>query len=52
MAKSYLVALGINYGNRRAEPGDVIDDLPENAIENLLAMGAIAPYEKSGKGKA
>lgn len=41
MAKRYRVLVGINYGKKRAEIGDVVADLPANTVEPLLAMGAI-----------
>lgn len=50
MAK-YLIAAGIDYQEKRAEIGDVVDDLPENAIEDLLAIGAIVSVEDNPKGK-
>lgn len=38
----YRVNVGINYPpNKRAEPGDVISDLPPGAEETLLKLGAI-----------
>ncbi len=38
----YRVNVGINYPpNKRAEPGDIISDLPPGAEESLLKMGAI-----------
>lgn len=48
MGKQYEVATGLNYGpdNKRAEPGDVVDDLPASDIGDLLALGAIVPVSK------
>lgn len=41
-AVEYEVLVGINYPpNRRAEPGDVVTDLPYGSKTTLLAMGAI-----------
>lgn len=42
----HRVLIGINYpdgagGEKRAEPGDVIDDLPDKAIKALEADGVI-----------
>ena len=42
----YEILVGTNYpdgkgGELRAEPGDVVDDLPEKAVKGLLASGAI-----------
>jgi hypothetical protein len=45
--KQYRVLVGINYGSKRAEPGDVVGDLPVSQIEALIAMGAIeGPVER------
>lgn len=51
-AAQYRVVVGLNYptpeGEKRAEPGDVVDDLPAEAVEGpegLLAQGAIVPEE-------
>lgn len=44
--KAYLVLTGLNYpDNQRAEPGDVVTDLPEHSIGWLLKSGAIEPKE-------
>jgi hypothetical protein len=44
---TYRVMRGITYpaggGEKRAEPGDLVDDLPESAVEWLLADGAVEP---------
>lgn len=38
----YRVLTGLDYPpNRRAEPGDVVDDLPGKSIKWLLEAGAI-----------
>lgn len=44
-APKYLVLTGLNYppDNKRAEPGDVVDDLPDYSIDPLLRQGAIEP---------
>jgi hypothetical protein len=39
---AYEVLIGLNYSDKRAEIGDVIDDLPESDIGDLLELGAIA----------
>jgi hypothetical protein len=44
--KQYRVLIGIDYGRKRAEPGDVVTDLPEEQIENLVALGAIEAAKK------
>ncbi|CAM3714062.1 hypothetical protein NOGI109294_10330 [Nocardiopsis gilva] len=47
--KRYQVLRGLNYkppkgkGERRAEPGEVVDDLPVNSVPWLLERGAISP---------
>lgn len=45
----YEVKVGVNYPpDRRAEIGDVVDDLPDYAIEGLLASGVISKVEDDG----
>lgn len=45
----YEVKMGINYPpNRRAEIGDVVDDLPDYAIEGLVAAGVITKVGDDG----
>lgn len=41
--RSYRVLTGLNYppDNQRAEPGDVVDNLPASSVPWLLATGAI-----------
>lgn len=45
MSKAYEVVTGLNYPvkgkERRAEPGDVVTDLPESSISWLLEGGHI-----------
>lgn len=59
--KKYLVNVGMNWpgadgeDERRAEAGDEVDDLPEEAIPGLLKAGYIehvkpGPKPKSAKG--
>lgn len=48
--KTYLVLVGLNYPvkggkEKRAEPGDVITDLPTKSIPWLLDNGYIEPVE-------
>lgn len=47
MADQYRVNVGIDYEDdtKRAEPGDVVDDLPEEAIGWLTDSGAISFYD-------
>lgn len=49
-AKRYRVLTGLNYPGKsgkekRAEPGDVVDDLPATAIPELLEAGHVEPLE-------
>lgn len=46
-APKYKVLRGLNYppDNKRAEAGDVVDDLPDYAIDPLLRQGAIEPAD-------
>jgi hypothetical protein len=45
--KPYRVVIGLDYPeNRRAEPGDVVTDLPEYAVKQLLNAGVIEEVEK------
>lgn len=42
------VLVGLNYpdgkgGEKRAEPGDVVDDLPDASVKSLTAGGFIEP---------
>ena len=47
MAK-YKVLTGIDYPpNRRAEAGDVVDDLPSKSIKWLRESGCIEPFDPS-----
>ncbi len=45
MADQYRVIVGIDYptgkGQKRAEPGDIVDDLPKKAIEWMLPAGIV-----------
>lgn len=42
----YRVLVGIDYPpNKRAEIGDVVNDLPGGAIKDLLANGYIEPAD-------
>lgn len=41
---SYLVRVGLSYPpGKRAEPGDVVDDIPAVSLPWLLACGALTP---------
>ncbi len=45
----YRVLVGLNYptprGEKRAEAGDVVDDLPKKSLEWLLRQGHVEEYE-------
>jgi hypothetical protein len=50
----HRVLVGINYpdgkgGEKRAEPGDVVDDLDEKSAKNLAKAGAIEPATAKAK---
>lgn len=51
MAK-YKVLVGLDYptpkGAKRAEIGDVVDDLPKSSLEWLLRQNCIEPLEEEG----
>lgn len=43
----YLVLVGVNYPPlKRAEPGDIVDDLDPQTIPVLLAQGVIEPVKE------
>lgn len=46
-AGSYRVNVGLNYGpdDRRAEPGEVVSDLPSASIKWLVKAGHITPVD-------
>lgn len=46
--KSYEVVVGLDYGDKRAEPGDVVTDLPAKSVTWLLDQGFI---KATGKGE-
>ncbi len=48
MAKAYKVIIGVDYGDKRAEPGEVVTDLPVKSVTWLLDQGVIQP---AGEGK-
>jgi hypothetical protein len=54
MADKHKVLVGLNYNegdgrSRRAEPGDVVADLPERSIRALVEAGAIEPADDDAK---
>lgn len=47
---SYRVLVGLDYPpDRRAEPGDVVDDLPGKSIKWLTDQGLIEPADRASK---
>jgi len=44
----YKVLVGINYGpdDKRAEPGDVVSDIPNKSITWMVEQGIIEPVGK------
>jgi hypothetical protein len=53
--KSYRVLVGLNYPpngkgvERRAEPGDLVGDLPPQSVPWLLEDGSIAEVDEDGE---
>lgn len=45
---SYRVKVGLNYGETRREPGEIVSDLPPDDIAGLLDQGAIELAEEGG----
>lgn len=55
MVKPYLVLIGVNYpphgkgsAEKRAEPGDIVTDLPPKSIADLLDQGVICEPGEDG----
>jgi hypothetical protein len=48
-AKAFRVLVGLNYpgkdGEQRAEPGDIVSDLPAKSVKWLTEQGHIEPVE-------
>lgn len=46
----YLVKVGMNYppNDRRAEIGDIVDDLPAKSIRSLREQGVIVQVDAKG----
>lgn len=44
--KRYRVLTGLNFGGKRAEPGEVRDDIPEQSVDWLLKRGAIEEVDE------
>lgn len=46
----YLLNAGLDYPpNRRAEAGDIVEDLPSKSIKWLREQGIIEPFDASAK---
>lgn len=42
----YRVLIGLDFEGKRAEPGKVRTDIPEESVKWLLKQGAIEPVEE------
>ena len=49
--KRYRVAVGMNYRNKRREPGDIVADLPEKSLDWLEKQGYIIAIADELEGK-
>jgi hypothetical protein len=47
MAK-YRVLVGVEYATRRAEPGEIVDDIPAKSIKWLREQGLIEAVDAKG----
>lgn len=47
----YRVLQGIDYGDKRAEAGDVVDDIPQRSIKWLVDQGIIEQESGSAPSK-
>lgn len=45
MSTKYVVLVGLDYGKKRCEPGDVASDIPSVSVPWLIEQGAIKPLE-------
>lgn len=43
--RAYRALTGLNYGDKRVEAGELVDDLPEESVEWLLNDGHIEKVE-------
>lgn len=43
--KRFRVLVGLNYGDKRAEPNEVVDDLPPRSVKWLLEQDCIEPVK-------
>lgn len=42
----YRVNVGIDYAGKRAEPGDLVDDIPTRSVKWLLEQGIVEEVTK------
>ena len=47
----YLVKQSLDYGNRRVEAGEVVDDIPAKSVSWLKEQGIIEPFDGVSKKK-
>jgi len=47
--RRYLVKNGLNYGQRRVEAGEIVDDIPRQSIHWLLRDGHIEVVPREAK---
>lgn len=54
MTKQYRVLIGMNYGPeaKRAEVGEVVNDIPAGSVPWLLDAHAIEPFPEGGSVEA
>lgn len=43
----YKVVTGIDYNDKRAEPGDIVDDLPTRSVSWLVEQGIVEKLDDS-----
>ncbi len=51
MSTKYMVLIGLDYGKKRCEPGDVASDIPSVSVPWLLEQGAIKPLEPEAEAR-
>ena len=47
---AYRVLVGLDYAGRRAEPGDIITDLPSKSLSWLTAQGLVEKADGNSAG--
>lgn len=43
----FLCLIGMNYGQRRIEPGEIVSDVPKQSIPWLLEQKVIVPADEA-----